>query len=69
MSTHENGTKKLLDLQAEDKIDVEFDSGDDIYFVGDIVGAYDSVTDISVAAEHAGKSVGEFKKLLEEKAE
>lgn len=47
----ENGTKKLLDLQADDEIDVSFDSADDIYYIGDIVGAYDSVTDISVAAE------------------
>ena len=29
----------------------------------------DGLLDISVAAEHAGKSVEEFKKLLEEKAE
>lgn len=53
----ENGTKKLLDMQAEDKIDVSFDSADDIYYVGDIVGAYDSVTDISVSAEVVKKII------------
>lgn len=46
----ENGTKKLLDMQADDEIDVSFDSADDIYYIGDIAGAYDSTTDISVAA-------------------
>lgn len=53
----ENGTKKLLDMQAEDEIDVSFDSADDIYYIGDIVGAYDSVTDISVAAEVVKKII------------
>lgn len=46
----ENGTKKLLDMQADDEIDVTFDSADDIYYIGDIVGAYDNTTDISVSA-------------------
>jgi hypothetical protein len=53
----ENGTKKLLDMQAEDEINVSFDSADDIYYIGDIVGAYDSVTDISVAAEVVKKII------------
>jgi hypothetical protein len=53
----ENGTKKLLDMQADDEIDVSFDSTDDIYYIGDIVGAYDSVTDISVSAEVVKKIV------------
>lgn len=53
----ENGTQKLLDLQAEDEIDVSFDSADDIYYIGDIVGAYDSTTDISVSAAVVKKIV------------
>lgn len=53
----ENGTKKLLDMQSNDEIDVDFDSGDDVYYIGDIVGAYDSTTDISVAAAVVKKIV------------
>lgn len=53
----ENGTKKLLDMQAEDEINVSFDSADNIYYVGDIVGAYDSTTNISVAAAVVKKIV------------
>ena len=53
----ESGTKKLLDLQAADEIEVDFDSDDDMYYVGDIVGAYDSKTDISVAAAVSKKIV------------
>lgn len=45
----ESGTKTLEDMQTEDKIDVSFDSDEDAYYIGDIVGAYDSATGISVA--------------------
>lgn len=45
----ERGTEQLTGMQNLDSIDVSFDSGDDAYFIGDIVGAYDSTTDISVA--------------------
>lgn len=53
----ESGREQLLDMQKPDEIEVDFDSDDDIYYIGDIVGAYDSRTEISVAASVSKKIV------------
>lgn len=53
----ESGREQLLDMQKPDEIEVDFDSDDDIYYIGDIVGAYDSRTDISVAAAVSKKII------------
>ena len=44
------GTEELLKLWEPDKLKVDFDDSTDSYDVGDIVGAYDNITGISVAA-------------------
>ena len=46
----QKGTEELLKLWEPDKLNVDFDDSTDSYDVGDIVGAYDNITGISVAA-------------------
>jgi hypothetical protein len=46
----QNGTEELLKLMEPDKLTMDFDDTTDNYDVGDIVGAYDNITGISVAA-------------------
>lgn len=46
----QKGTEELLKLWEPDKLKVDFDDSTDSYDVGDIVGAYDNITGISVAA-------------------
>ncbi len=53
----EDGTERLKDMQTSDEISIDFDFDSDNYFVGDIVGSYDSNTGISVAAEITKKIV------------
>ena len=52
------GTDKLKELrETADSIDIDFDADSDSYDVGDIVGAVDNVTGLSVAAAIAKKIV------------
>lgn len=46
----QKGTEELLKLWEPDKLKVDFDDSTDSYDVGDIVGACDNITGISVAA-------------------
>lgn len=45
-----NGKKVLAGMLKANTITVQFEPTDDTYYVGDIVGAYDRTTDISVSA-------------------
>lgn len=45
-----SGTEKLKSLWSTDELSINFDATEDIYDVGDIVGAVDNVTGISVSA-------------------
>lgn len=45
------GTKRLQDLRAQDDLSVAFTQTDNRYDIGDIVGAYDGATDVSVSVE------------------
>lgn len=51
------GMEKLKELLAKDTIKVDLDSSDTRFDVGDIVGAYDSITDMQVSAEVSKKIV------------
>lgn len=51
------GKNKLKELHDTDKIDIDFEADDDLYNVGDIVGAIDNITGISVSAEIVKKIV------------
>lgn len=53
----QSGTERLKKLWEPDEMSVDFDATDNTYDVGDIVGAFDNVTQISVAAEIAKKIV------------
>lgn len=46
----QKGTEELLKLWEQDKLKVDFGDSTDSYDVGDIVGAFDNITGISVAA-------------------
>ncbi len=52
-----SGKEKLKELWAQDELSIDFDDTSDAYGLGDIVGAYDNVTKISVAAEIIKKIV------------
>lgn len=47
----DEGTKRLKELRAQDALSVAFTQTDNLYDVGDIVGAYDGATDVSVSVE------------------
>ena len=51
------GTEHLKSLCAKDELSMSFDPSDDVYDIGDIVGAYDHVTRTAVAAEIVKKIV------------
>lgn len=51
------GREKLKELHDTDSLNVDFEAEDDLYNVGDIVGAIDNVTGIAIAAEIAKKIV------------
>lgn len=53
----ENGTKRLKELLQQDGLSVDFSEVDDIYDIGDIVGATDNVTGVSVAVSVSKKIV------------
>lgn len=53
----ENGTKRLKELLQQDDLSVDFSETDDIYDIGDIVGATDNVTGVSVAVSVTKKIV------------
>lgn len=52
-----NGTDAFKGLLTSDEITVDFDYDSDSYYIGDIVGSYDSKTGISVSAEITKKIV------------
>lgn len=52
-----SGTEKLKSLWAQDELSIDFDDSTDAYGLGDIVGAYDNITKITVAAEIVKKIV------------
>lgn len=51
------GTERFKELLQQDQLDVDFPESDDIYSVGDIVGATDNVTGISIAVPVTKKIV------------
>lgn len=51
------GRERLKELYDTDKLEVDFEAEDDLYNVGDIVGAVDNITGISIAAEITKKIV------------
>lgn len=51
------GTERFKELLQQDQLDVNFPESDDIYNVGDIVGATDNVTGISIAVPVTKKIV------------
>ena len=51
------GRERLRELHDTDSLKVDFEAEDDLYNVGDIVGAVDNVTGISIAAEITKKIV------------
>ena len=51
------GTERFKELLQQDQLDVNFPESDDIYSVGDIVGATDNVTGISIAVPVTKKIV------------
>lgn len=46
----DKGTERFKELFEPAEISVDFNEGDDTYDVGDIVGAYDEITQLSVSA-------------------
>lgn len=52
-----SGKDELKALWGQDELSVSFDPTEDIYGVGDIVGAYDNITKLSVSAEIIKKIV------------
>lgn len=53
----QNGKEKLKSLWATDELSIDFDATEDTYDVGDIVGAMDHVTGITVSASITKKIV------------
>lgn len=51
------GRERLKELYDTDSLAIDFEAEDDLYNVGDIVGAIDNVTGISIAAEITKKIV------------
>lgn len=51
------GVERFKELLQQDQLDVDFPESDDIYSVGDIVGATDNVTGISIAVPVTKKIV------------
>lgn len=52
-----SGKDRLKSLWAQNNLSISFDPNDDIYDLGDIVGAYDNVTKAAVVAEIIKKIV------------
>lgn len=52
-----SGKDRLKSLWAQNNLSISFDPNDDIYDLGDIVGAYDNVTRAAVVAEIVKKIV------------
>lgn len=52
-----SGMDELKALWEQDELSVSFDPEEDVYGVGDIVGAYDNITKLSVSAEIVKKIV------------
>lgn len=50
-----HGKKVLAGMLKENTITVQFEPEDDAYYIGDIVGAYDRMTEISVSARVSKK--------------
>lgn len=53
----EAGTKRLSELRKQDELSISLDETDDAFDIGDIVGATDNVTGISIAVPIAKKIV------------
>jgi len=53
----EKGTDRLNDLKATNTIEVQFSASEDLYNIGDILGAYDPVLDVSASARIIKKIV------------
>ena len=53
----ERGKEQLAEMRLLDEVEVDFDAGDDVYHIGDIVGAYESLTGESVSAAVTKKIV------------
>lgn len=51
------GTQRLSELQMQDDLDISLDETEDAYDVGDIVGATDNVTGVSIAVPISKKIV------------
>lgn len=51
------GRERLKELYDTDSLSVDFEAEDDLYNVGDIVGAVDNITGISIAAEITKKII------------
>ncbi len=52
-----SGTENLKSLWAQNNLSISFDPNDDVYDLGDTVGAYDNVTKAAVVAEIIKKIV------------
>lgn len=52
-----SGTDELKALWGQNELSIDFDPDADLYGVGDIVGAYDNITKVSVSAEVIKKIV------------
>lgn len=52
-----SGKDRLKELWGQDELTINLDDTSDTYGVGDIIGAYDNITEISVAAEITKKIV------------
>lgn len=52
-----SGTQRLKELMQQDSLAVDFDEADDMYDVGDIVGAEDAVTGVAIAVPITKKIV------------
>lgn len=53
----EAGAKRLSELRKQDELSISLDETDDVFDIGDIVGATDNVTGISIAVPIAKKIV------------
>lgn len=51
------GTEIIQDSWNQDKIEFSFNSNDEVYDIGDVVGALERITNISVSAEITKKTV------------
>ena len=53
----ERGTEQLKELRELDEIEVDFTADDDRYYIGDLVGAYENLTELSTVAAVTKKIV------------